>query len=147
MEGLEDLTGTRECRKDHKISAAVLRHQAGRHPLQTPKLKGKLPCISLRPPRARMTQESVPPSLGSCALRLSTTLFPKAATASTREKKKAEEVVGAGPSAAVQSAAAQPITHGWVRFSESPPDRPHCAPSSWCPSCRNRPGEPPRFAV
>ena len=43
-----------------------------------------------------MKQESVPPSLGSCALRLSTTLFPKAATASTREKQQKERQLERG---------------------------------------------------
>ena len=62
----------------------MLRHPAGHRPLQ-PKLK--LPRSSLCPQQPHLTRESVPPSLGSCALRLSTTLFPKAATASTGEKK------------------------------------------------------------
>lgn len=83
------------------------------------------------------------PSLGSCALRLSTTLFPKAATASTGEQERFLEQGRALPSPRSPGR----DTHAWVGFSGSPPGRPRCAPSSWSPSCRSRPGEPPRFAV
>lgn len=51
-EGLEDVTGTRKCRKDHRSRQRCCGTRLGTIPFrQTPKLEGKPPRISLRPPQ------------------------------------------------------------------------------------------------
>lgn len=116
-----------------------------------------VPHVRLQPHLQSWWMFSAVPSVGSWVRRVSTTLFPRAATASTVKGKPqrherlvvAKTAVTLGAKSPVVFAGHRSvlITHTLAGSSGSPPDQRRCVLLSWYPSCKSPPDAPLQFAV